>query len=72
MFRKTTRLVTYWKELGHPEVMLSKPTQLCSLNSEGAMSKPLALPVVPIVLHPTRSSVVWAVGSALAEEVNAC
>ncbi|CAK9092916.1 tRNA (Guanine-N(7)-)-methyltransferase non-catalytic subunit wdr4 [Durusdinium trenchii] len=29
------------------------------------MSKPLALPVVPIVLHPTRSSVVWAVGSRI-------
>jgi len=30
------------------------------------MSKPLALPVVPIVRHPTRPAVVWAVGSALA------
>ncbi|CAL1169135.1 unnamed protein product [Cladocopium goreaui] len=29
------------------------------------MSKPLALPVVPIVRHPTRPAVVWAVGSCV-------
>lgn len=29
-------------------------------------SKPLALPVVPIVFHPLRPTVVWAVGSVLA------
>ena len=29
-------------------------------------SKPLALPVVPIVFHPLRPAVVWAVGSVLA------